>query len=359
MLHLNVISSDPVTGNHAPLGGLLVDADLAARLRPEHLRRLQWFEDHAGEVRPRPEPLEGHVPLVHPRMGIYKPAELAYATAIVIMLRSPYQGDRVTRNVDGSWNMVYHQQDAPSGQKADPFTNVALHACQRDRIPVGVLQERQTATRPRQFEVLGLGLPLGWQSGYFLLQSLDQVGNDGGRGRINALLSAAEALEADVDELQPLPTDDYDARLRAIRRIVSRRGQTAFRASLLEAYDGRCAVTGCDIPDVLEAAHLRPYRGRDSNDLRNGLLLRADIHTLLDLMLIAFEPTNRTVVISKYLRGVHYQNLDGVRIAEPRLPQQRPAAEILQKIWQDFIAQEAAPTRRLRIGEPATAASPA
>ncbi|HUZ56031.1 MAG TPA: HNH endonuclease [Streptosporangiaceae bacterium] len=58
-------------------------------------------------------------------------------------------------------------------------------------------------------------------------------------------------------------------------------------AALMAAYSGRCAVTGCTVQAVLEAAHLRPYRGPDSNVTGNGLLLRADIHTLLDLQLLA------------------------------------------------------------------------
>ena len=274
-------------------------------------------------------------------MGIYKPHELDYATAIVTMVSSRYQGDRVIRHPDGTWDMVYHQQDAPQGQARDAYANVALHACLRDQIPVGVLQEREVSGRPRMFEVLGLALLAGWQSDYFILQSLDRAGGINGRVPVSALLAAAEALEEDEDEQRPLPADDYDARLRTVRQIIARRGQAVFRVALLDAYLGRCAVTGCDVPDVLEAAHLRPYRGPDSNDLRNGLLLRADIHTLLDLMLVAFEPTSRLVVISSQLAGTHYQQLSGVRVAEPRLARQRPAPEILQHVWQNFTAQEA------------------
>ena len=50
-------------------------------------------------------------------------------------------------------------------------------------------------------------------------------------------------------------------------------------------YEGKCAVTGCDVPDVLQAAHIFPYMGPETNHPSNGLL-RADIHTLFDLGLI-------------------------------------------------------------------------
>jgi hypothetical protein len=60
------------------------------------------------------------------------------------------------------------------------------------------------------------------------------------------------------------------------------------------SYQGRCAVTSCDAGAALEGAHLRPYRGPESNDVTNGLLLRADIHTLFDLRLLAPDPAPGT-----------------------------------------------------------------
>ena len=80
-----------------------------------------------------------------------------------------------------------------------------------------------------------------------------------------------------------------DGRERAIGAIVRRRGQPAFRRALLEAYHERCAVTGCDAPEALEAAHVVPYRGVATNHPANGLLLRADLHALFDLGLIAVD----------------------------------------------------------------------
>jgi hypothetical protein len=43
---------------------------------------------------------------------------------------------------------------------------------------------------------------------------------------------------------------------------------------------------------VLEAAHIDPYRGEGNNHPGNGLLLRADIHTLFDLNLLGIEPNH-------------------------------------------------------------------
>jgi hypothetical protein len=82
------------------------------------------------------------------------------------------------------------------------------------------------------------------------------------------------------------PTSIEDARRRMFGAIVLREGQPRFRQELIRAYDGKCAISGCALVQVLEAAHIHPYRGKDTNCVSNGLLLRADIHTLFDLGLI-------------------------------------------------------------------------
>jgi predicted restriction endonuclease len=64
--------------------------------------------------------------------------------------------------------------------------------------------------------------------------------------------------------------------------ILRRQGRGEFRRGLLDIYNRRCAITGCDAIPTLEAAHIRTYKGSDDDAMRNGILLRADIHTLFD-----------------------------------------------------------------------------
>ena len=94
------------------------------------------------------------------------------------------------------------------------------------------------------------------------------------------------------------PKNEIDARKRILTSIVQRAGQAHFREQLLEAYDNRCAITECNITFALEAAHIFPYKGEHTNDVRNGLLLRADIHTLFDLGNISINPENYCIVLS-------------------------------------------------------------
>ncbi|WP_169719739.1 HNH endonuclease, partial [Novosphingobium acidiphilum] len=61
----------------------------------------------------------------------------------------------------------------------------------------------------------------------------------------------------------------------------------------MKAYDGKCAVTSCAIEPLLEAAHIHPYLGPKTNHVTNGMLLRADIHTLFDLGLLAIAADHR------------------------------------------------------------------
>jgi hypothetical protein len=49
-----------------------------------------------------------------------------------------------------------------------------------------------------------------------------------------------------------------DQRERVLREIRARRGQQEFRFALLDGFGRRCAISGCDVVGVLEAAHNLP-----------------------------------------------------------------------------------------------------
>ena len=134
------------------------------------------------------------------------------------------------------------------------------------------------------------------------------------------------------------PESVQDERERAIRAIRLRRGQPAFRAALLEAYGKRCAITGCAVEDVLEAAHITPYLGGLTNHVSNGLLLRTDLHTLFDCGLLAIEPTTRTVAIANALKGSSYAKLAGKVLRPPKDAASGPSKRNLEKRYSIFEA---------------------
>ena len=122
--------------------------------------------------------------------------------------------------------------------------------------------------------------------------------------------------EAAEELTRPIESEE-DARERELRTVFLRRGQAKFRKALLDAYDRRCAVTGCSVDDVLEAAHIVPYRGNNTHRCDNGLLLRADIHTLFDLGLLWINREMK-VEIANALQHTDYGKLQGTVICLPR-----------------------------------------
>jgi predicted restriction endonuclease len=59
-------------------------------------------------------------------------------------------------------------------------------------------------------------------------------------------------------------------------------GQINFRSKLLKIYNEKCAISATNLPPVLEAAHIVPYQGVETNNITNGILLRSDFHILFD-----------------------------------------------------------------------------
>jgi hypothetical protein len=106
-------------------------------------------------------------------------------------------------------------------------------------------------------------------------------------------LDAAEDECADVSSADKNDVRHTDSSSHVRTSILARRGQSTFRKALMRRYRCACMVTGCTVPDIVEASHIAPYRTFADHSPTNGLLLRADIHTLFDLRLIAIEPATK------------------------------------------------------------------
>ena len=91
----------------------------------------------------------------------------------------------------------------------------------------------------------------------------------------------------------------------AERLVVQRVGQDIFRHGLLEYWDGRCAITGLDVPDLLRASHIKPWADCDADaerlDVFNGLLLAPHLDAAFDSGFITIAEDG-TVVISDALQ---------------------------------------------------------
>jgi hypothetical protein len=315
--------------------------DAVAKATGEHAQALRWFRDHTGRTISWSD-IQGHAEqgarLVNQAKGIYKPHYMEYALSVRQTLESPYADKEVQRRPNGSWVYPYFQENRDPAQRDKEATNRGLVKCMNDGMPIGVLLQRKPKPGV-EYEILGLAKVSEWKDGYFILEGFSREGSihhvDAAHDRARA---ESTPVVQDFDHLSAA-----DERQKAIAEVVRRRGQAKFRKALLVAYQGKCAITGCDAVEALEAAHIAPYRGDHSDHVQNGLLLRADLHSLFDLGLVSIDPGAMKVVIAAELIGTTYGELAGSSLALPSDPKQRPSLEALTKHleWSGIQVEEA------------------
>lgn len=98
-------------------------------------------------------------------------------------------------------------------------------------------------------------------------------------------------------------------RRRVLAEVLARPQQAKFRRDVLRASRYTCLLTGEMIKDVLEAAHIIPVRYRGTDDVGNGLCLRADLHNLFDAKHLRIAP-DQAIFLSEIARqSQNYRNL--------------------------------------------------
>ena len=63
-----------------------------------------------------------------------------------------------------------------------------------------------------------------------------------------------------------------------------------FKFHILQRFEGKCVVTGTDVIQVLDAAHIIPVANKGTESVENGLLLTASAHRSFDAGLWAINP---------------------------------------------------------------------
>ena len=110
-----------------------------------------------------------------------------------------------------------------------------------------------------------------------------------------------------------------DERKRTNVERVIRKHQGKFRASLLDAFQGKCAITACDVERALDAAHIFPYRGEKTDCAWNGILLRLDLHRLFDSYLLTIDPLSGRVYLEPSLMN-SYGMVANIKVCFPEEP---------------------------------------
>lgn len=112
--------------------------------------------------------------------------------------------------------------------------------------------------------------------------------------------------ESDLDFLSPdrvqviPPTGPTES----LTTVKVRRGQQFFRQTVLNSYGVRCCISGINIPRLLVASHIKPWRDFPSErlDPRNGLCLSNLHDAAFDSGLIALNE-ERQVMLSNRLKA--------------------------------------------------------
>lgn len=225
----------------------------------------------------------------------------------------------------GEWMEVHHPND-PIGDLRANLEHLTVNSPSRPHYNYGRTHWRSDSGHPhdRLFKIVDLGPPKRTRYEPFnpaVHGHVDLHKNAGGTWEVVPLTlddqaqAEAEGQAGAFSHQSPLD-GDHDARVWAMRAVAQRRGQPLFRARLLDAYGGRCAITGCTAVEVLEAAHVLPYRGEHTHRLDNGLLLRADLHTLFDCQLLWITPEH-TVALAPAVLATDYALLQGKPLILP------------------------------------------
>ena len=114
----------------------------------------------------------------------------------------------------------------------------------------------------------------------------------------------------------------------------ARLGQGAFRVLVTDNYNRRCAITKERTLPVLEAAHIKPYAKSGPHNVRNGLLLRSDLHKLFDLGYMTIT-NDFHVEVSKRIReeyenGREYYAMHGKELNLPSNRLYLPSSEYIE-----------------------------
>lgn len=135
-----------------------------------------------------------------------------------------------------------------------------------------------------------------------------QVGTEPSSGPDVASASTS-SLESFEGGGEPAIADEFfEALVKRFAQVEVRPQQAQFRVAVFRACMGRCVVSGCDVPEALEAAH---RTGRDwragHNGAEDGLLLRRDLHALYDSGLLLVGEDGK-ISLDERVR-VHYGHL--------------------------------------------------
>ncbi len=104
---------------------------------------------------------------------------------------------------------------------------------------------------------------------------------------IEAILASGIQGNEEFDVLEEIASDVDKKRVQSNTR---RPHQARFRKEVLAAC-ARCVISNVTMHEVLEAAHIKPYKYNGADTIGNGFALRTDIHMLFDTGHLRISPS--------------------------------------------------------------------
>lgn len=309
---------------------------------PEFIQAYERILEYEGRIIPRlptskEEMARGlSMPLAR-QGGIYKPRDKwvnnrwvnnkKYALSVHSSHKGRYKDKQVVYRSDGTWILDYAAQSKDPKSITGENSNEYLFNCLYDGVPVLVLEGLK-----KGYRVLGLAFVEQYVSATdsFILHG--PVNPSTEDDQVFYAIHPEELTKKDLEDLEEFKNiTKEDERARKVAARVVREQQGLFRKKLLEAYEGACSVTNVNTLEVLQAAHIDPYRGKKSQLVNNGLLLRADIHLLYDAQLLSVEPESHLVHVSDKVHEKLYRDLEGERIRIPKDKRLWPNEDLLDQ----------------------------
>lgn len=263
----------------------MVDSNKDTRIRMaafEHIRKLNEIRDHltANELKPGFIFENERIPLVNPQRGIFKPRQMLYLLSIKTVFPRP--GSRVWYDDQRKVHRQIFEGDevieyAFMGTNPEAADNRWLREAFENQIPIiyflGVAPGRYQAMMPAYIA--------GWDA---------------------KTLRAHVAFGMPDQEILTPPQNALE-RSYALRTVKQRLHQGSFREAVINAYDGRCALSRIPEPLLLDAAHIIPDKDEDFGQpiVPNGIPLSKIHHAAFDAHLIGIDPDCRLHVSDRLL----------------------------------------------------------
>jgi putative restriction endonuclease len=298
----------------------------------EHLRRLTAINDYLSSA----QLAEGfqfrgeRIPLINPQRGIFKPRQMRR----LLSIRTVFPTRRVTYD---DQREVYRQIDEGGetidysfmGKDPDALDNRLLREAMENRVPMvyflGIAPQKCQAMMPA-----------------FI------VGFDPAALKARVAFSTdAPVARSEIDDDPAIfrVPDSPTERRYALREVKQRLHQTSFREAVIDAYGGKCALTGLPEPRLLDAAHIVADGDEHFGQpiISNGLPLSKTHHAAFDAHLIGIDP-DFTIHISRRLMDLRdgptleaLQRLNGQKLLKPGRKENLPDRDRLAMRFETFL----------------------